>query len=630
MSTDEPTTSENTSAQDGAADGPAAAVQLFVRLLAQRYRALREAGATTLPDVAAADQRLSELLLGEAALRFARPAGDTRAGGDGSATRPPQLAVLGPTQTGKSTIVNLIVDAPAAEVSPLAGFTVHPQGFWIGVADEDERWTAVLFPGWQRCAAEQLSREELESYALTRLDEARPPPAGLPPCVIWDTPDFDTLAAHSYRRGVLEVAALADVHVFVLSKEKYSDLSVWQLLRLLQPLNRPLVICLNKLSPDAVETVSASLGQRLAELGGPNATAPIIPFEYQPGLDAPTSLAPLPEVWELRDHITARLKAAPSVPRAAGVQRFVRAHWSDWTAPIEVELAAVRAWHEQVEAALGTALESYRRDFLDHPQRFDTFRRATVELLHLLELPGFANVVSQVRHVLSWPMRRLLVAKQAWAARRRKQAGLPHGPGSEEVVLYEIIEKLLTGLERDAARRCDPSNPGHAVWHALVARLERHSDRLRRTFQAAAEMQREEFAPQIQAAANRLYEALQEKPVVLNSLRVARATTDVASIALAIKAGGLNINDLLFAPAMFALASMLAEGALGTYMSHIANDLKKQQFEHVRKKLVEGVLTKELRELAADLKDAGLFGVSAQRLHAATQVLQAWEQSDDE
>jgi hypothetical protein len=81
---------------------------------------------------------------------------------------------------------------------------------------------------------------------------------------------------------------------------------------------------------------------------------------------------------------------------------------------------------------------------------------------------------------------------------------------------------------------------------------------------------------------------------------------------------------------MFALTSMLTEGALGSYMSHIANDLKKQQLEHVSTRLIQGVFAKELQALAVNLTDAGLFGISPEQLQATAQALDAWEQSDDE
>ena len=630
--------------KDVTAQGDAAAiVRSFIRTLRQRYRTVYATGAATYT-AEATERRVAELLLGEAAMRYA------------PSERPLQLAVLGPTQTGKSTIVNLILGTHVAEVSPLAGFTIHPQGFWSVAAERDEGWVAELFPGWRRCEAAELSRDDdkLDRYVLEPPAEGASAPEGLPPCVVWDTPDFDSLAAQTYQRGVLEVAALADAHVFVLSKEKYSDLSVWRMLELLNPLGRPLIICLNKLTQDAAEPIVASLRQRLDEVGGGVADSPVVAFDYQPGLDAPgekgdksnfwyaaerdrqairqkLDLSPFsPAVAELREHIAGRLKVARSTDRAAGLLAFVRQHWSEWTAPIEVELTALRQWQERVTAALDEATESYRRDFLEHPQRFDTFRRATVELLHLLELPGFANVLSQVRHVLSWPARRLFAARQAWALRRRKRGSVPHGLGSEEVVLYELIEKLLTTLERDAARRSDPATPGHAVWRAIAERLEQRAGRLRESFESAARAQREEFAPVIHATANQLYEMLQKRPAMLNTLRAARATTDVAAIAIAIKTGGLGINDLLFAPAMFALTSMLTEGALGSYMSHIAGDLKKRQLEHVRTRLVEGVFARELHDVTVDLEDAELFGISAEQLRVAAEALDRWERNTDE
>ena len=82
----------------------------------------------------------------------------------GEWSSPPQVAVLGPTQTGKSTLVNVLLGHAAAEVSPLAGFTVHPQGFWVGGADRDQGWTSALFPDWRRVQPDGLTRDDLASY----------------------------------------------------------------------------------------------------------------------------------------------------------------------------------------------------------------------------------------------------------------------------------------------------------------------------------------------------------------------------------------------------------------------------------------------------------------------------------
>lgn len=125
----------------------------FIQRLLAGYRRAHGGDTTDLALPAPAAAQLDSLILCEAALRHE--------GQRATAPRPPQLAVLGPTQTGKSTVVNLLLGCPAAEISPLAGFTVHPQGFWAGPPDQPDAWTAVLLPGWSRCAPAELDRQEL-------------------------------------------------------------------------------------------------------------------------------------------------------------------------------------------------------------------------------------------------------------------------------------------------------------------------------------------------------------------------------------------------------------------------------------------------------------------------------------
>ena len=187
----------------------------FLADLSAGYQRLRDRSGGADLSGTASPIPLESLLLAEAALRYADWPG-------GAGARPRQIAVIGPTQTGKSTLVNLLLGRAVAEVSPLAGFTVHPAGFWLTAASENESWAEALLPGWQRCAPDQLSRGALQTYALTKAEPAGAPDpdAGLfarPGCVVWDTPDFDSLAARGYVHAVVEVVALADLYLLVLS-----------------------------------------------------------------------------------------------------------------------------------------------------------------------------------------------------------------------------------------------------------------------------------------------------------------------------------------------------------------------------------------------------------------------------
>ena len=60
------------------------------------------------------------------------------------------------------------------------------------------------------------------------------------------------------------------------------------------------------------------------------------------------------------------------------------------------------------------ALLIYQRDYLNHPQHYETFNKALAELLTLLELPGVAKALAGLRKVITWPMRTIFrIGKRA-------------------------------------------------------------------------------------------------------------------------------------------------------------------------------------------------------------------------
>ena len=604
-----------TSTDIAAPDDAAAVVHRFVRRLRERHAAC----AAHLPPSDDPVGGVScALLLADAVLRDCR-------GGDAWRLRPTQIAVLGPTQTGKSTVVNLLLGVTAAAVSPLAGFTVHPQGF-ARCCDVQAEWASTLFPARRRRASANLTPDDFAAYSL----ESAPGNDGdgaSDALVIWDTPDFDSLASAAYLDGVLETAALADVLVLVLSKEKYSDLSVWRLLRLIEPLARSLVVCVNKLSPDGAETIRRSVRDRLRDLGGRYSSAPFVSLPYVARLDELDAEPHAARVAELRGKVFEQCSVADRSRRTNGACRVLREHWDAWVAPIEAEQAALRAWSNLCGHAITAALETYERDFLNHPQRFDTFRRAVVELTQLLEPPRTAAVLGSLRWVVSWPARQLFAAREAWRVRRTAPSDRPHRLGSEQTVLYDEIDTVLTRVARDAARRADAHEPGAAVWRALAQRLTNEHESVRARFRQAAERHHQEFAAEIRNAADSLYNKLQEHPTLLNTLRATRITVDVAGIAIALKTAGVGSAGLLLTPAVFAVTSMLAEGALGTYMKSVADDLRRRQRTAAERDVFRGAWEPALRALGDELRDEQLFGIDAADMRAAAVALERWEAS---
>jgi hypothetical protein len=594
------------------------------------YERLRAAAATTGQVTDLLDEQIDALTLAQAAWRTAdRPP---------VAPAPAHLAVLGPTQTGKSTIVNLLLGRPAADVSPLAGFTIHPQGFWQAPPDAADNWTAGFLPGWERVPQAALDRDRNDQFALERIAaggaSASPAVGDLFAAldtdtqVVWDTPDFDSLRARTYIAGVLAVAGAADVHLLVLSKEKYSDLAVWRLVGVLADLGRPLIVCLNKLTPDAEEPIRRSLRERLAQYCPRQADAPLVTLPHDPRL-AESSATDSPAVVELRETVA---RACADVPRTRaqrrkGVAALVRRHWDDWTAPVRTEHTVLAEWHGLAEQAGADFVRSYRRDYLDHPQRYDSFRRASVELLDLLELPRVGSFLASARRVITWPARQLISAgRDWWNSHDRREA--VHSLGVEATVLTDALNALLARLEHEVRRKCGARDPAARVWQALDAALADEGPQLRAQFEAALVRHHEQVLTEVRAAARELYETLKKQPTRLAALRTARASMDLGSILLAVKSGGLSMIDAVWAPAAFGVTSLIMEGFAGIEQRNIDARLKRQQLARVECELVAGTFVAALTALAERLRAGPLFGITPAELDAALPALDAWEQAD--
>jgi hypothetical protein len=111
-------------------------------------------------------------------------------------------------------------------------------------------------------------------------------------------------------------------------------------------------------------------------------------------------------------------------------------------------------------------------------------------------------------------------------------------------------------------------------------------------------------------------------------LRAARATLDVGALLLAVKTGGLSPIDLLWAPATFALSSLLTEGLAGLQMASVASGLRQRQFQAVQRQLVGQVLGHNLHAVGENLVDEALFSALAARLAAAEEALATWQRQE--
>lgn len=560
----------------------------FIQLLKQRYQTV--SSHTNELSKTCYQQRINQLILAEAFLRK----GQTL---DSVPQFPFHITIVGPTQVGKSTLVNVLLNSSIAGVSPLAGYTVHPQGFCQNLKLDDCNGLQRYFGRFQCVPQTQLSKERYDCYSLT---ENTADSVLLPQCVLWDTPDFDSIDSATYREGVIRACALADVIILVVSKDKYADQSVWEMMSSLEALRQTTVICLNKLAEGSEDLLIQSLKKKW-QIARNDPFPIVIPLYYSNQTGIP--------VWPTsRQLLLKQLTASLNHKKQATIEKeLLRKHWQSWLEPVIIEHQALTVWQNLVHEILEQALDSYQRDYQSQPHYYETFQQALSELLILLEIPGVAGVISGVRKALTWPIRQLTKLG-------RKNLNLSE-TSHEIILLKQIAEHTLVQI---ADRLLDNAeqNQQYQWWKELGSLLRNQRPKILNDFADATKNYHTSFQQDIENAAQRLYNKLQQQPMVLNSLRATRVTADAVVIVLTLHTGGIGIQDLVIAPAMLSVTSLLTESAVGSYMNKVETELKQQQLKVVEQNLFIGSLAKNLLALPKQLSTLNHFNISPAELQA--------------
>ncbi len=559
----------------------------FIQLLNHRYQAILSQRGHDV-DKIIYQQRIDQLILTEAFMRKGRFIKANK-------RQPLQVSVIGPTQAGKSSIVNVLLDSNLANVSPLAGHTIHPQGY----AKQDILAACEglqhYFGRFQQMQQHQMPRDRHDCYSLSHVDSKS---GFLPECVLWDTPDFDSIDSATYKEGVIRAIALADIIILVVSKEKYADQSVWDMMAALEALHQPTLICLNKLSEGSEALLLNSLKEKW-QLVRSDSFPEVVPLYYQKNIGLP--------LWP-NSHRDLLKKLSSQVDHKKQVryeQELVQKYWPEWLEPVISEHNAAIEWQKLVDQGIKQALESYQRDYLNHPHHYETFQHALAELLALLEIPGLAGFLTGARKVLTWPIRKMM---------KLGQKRLHIADSSQELVLLnQIAEHTLIQLMDHLMDKAEEEHQ-RLWWKEVGSLLRRQRQDLLQNFTQAALNYHLAFQQDVEKTAQRLYHKLQEQPLVLNSLRATRVTADATAIALTLHMGGIGIHDLVFAPAMLTITTLLTESAMGSYMHKVENDLKQQQLQAVKQRLFIESMGNVLALLPEQLSSLTHFNITDAQL----------------
>ncbi|MEE9492851.1 MAG: GTPase domain-containing protein [Gammaproteobacteria bacterium] len=522
---------------------------------------------------------------------------------------PLNVVVVGPTQSGKSTTINWLTGTQAAKAEALAGYTRHAQGFiTVELLANIEQYLEHFFNQWERVEQSELTNQELSAWSITRVDAKK---EYSQPIIFWDTPDFDSISSKAYRTVALKLLAFADVIVFMVSKEKYADQTVWDTLKIIQPLHTPLLICLNKTPQDAANEILPELDERLSNAG---LQAGVINIPYLENTQNSEEHA-----QRLREALKPLLKQCEHRDIPYVIRTIARQHWKIWTVDAYHEIELLAQWQATVAESLDDMSSQYETDYLQGPLYEGTLQKAMVRLLELIEVPGLAAPLVHARKALTWPARKI----RAMFA----QAKLPVVAGAvqldkEKEILQDELARLLVSLQHHTGKQLAKGNHvDRQWWKNLFNIIDLQSDSITRDFSIDVDQYQMLFQQQIDAAADELYAHLQENPAKLNGLRMARVTTDAAAVVIALKTGGIGLNDLVLTPAMLSFVSMLTEGALGQYMQGVERKLKKSQKEAVCNLLITKTLQGRMNGLQSSMSQKGLYNLSLSQLSAVEKEL---------
>ncbi len=448
---------------------------------------------------------------------------------EGQPARPLHLAVVGGAGTGKSTVVNFLVGSVVAETNPQAGYTRHPTAFVT--SDPTVAWpTYIGFLGpLNRLSGDKPANTDEDVYQVKRIPVSAGQDNSLGSFVVWDCPDMTTWSSAVYGRRLVEVAALADVVVYVASDERYNDEVPTQFLHTLIRAGKSVVVVLTKVrESDATALAEHFKREVLGRLPKwPDGTSPAVPVVTFPQMSLAERTDPAGAGSRYRVLLLNQILrqcGSETTLRLQTVTNAVKYLTTAADGLLEVarrDLAELENWRSAVLAGKAEFEDRYRREFLSGEpfRRFDRFRD---ELLNQLELPGVGRLMGSFLWVCRLPYYWLRDSVIRWVSRPQ------FFNLSEHTVLTASLVGWLDKLQAEALRRCDT----HPIWKQISGRFDAElGPQARDHFNRELRSYELKELNELEEAGQRLVGGLTNNPALLYTLRGAKLALDLGVVA---------------------------------------------------------------------------------------------------
>ncbi len=526
---------------------------------------------------------------------------------------PVHVSLFGGTNSGKSTLLNVLLGRAAAGMNVTARFSQHPEAYRL--ATLGEAWLddfPTRFAGYTRYRDEHPPRQDDVDLAhsgyraaLALIDPnhvcAHAPEApATTTAVLWDVPDFSTEEARHWMGTVLDTIALADVVVLAVTDESYADERVGSLLRMVSAARGTIHVVANKV--DRGSSLADDIRRKLdRHWAGDGDGIPAECFHTLPFVKGTSPELRLEELLRTEEATSIRGAIRDEAGRALTLKRtalrgtagFLGERVDDLLAPVAEEAELSAEWRRIVDRVTREEfLERYRRDYLEG-ERYGEFNETLVRLMDRLEVPGVGELVKSLRDVVRIPLRALTSLVRRVVTR---DDGVQPNVSPEHEVVATRFDAWIAALVSEAQQLATSGE------HPRFARIaERLSDGpFVESLAAALEGAYGDYRPRIEAEvrerAAEIHDTIAERPMMLHSLRGANLAVDTAAIVLVVKSGGINWSDAILGPAVAGLRRTLFEAGMETYLTSQERKLKDSQYA-----ALEEIVLERLRAPVDDL-----------------------------
>lgn len=512
---------------------------------------------------------------------------------EGRPDTPLHIAVVGGAGSGKSTVANFLVGSAVAEANPQAGYTRHPIAFAFA---PPTAWPSHLgFLGPLRKLTETRPSNLDEDVYQVRPVTAATPDDPLADDVVWDCPDMTTWASTGYVSRLIEVAALADVIVYVASDERYNDEVPTQFLQLLVKAGKAVIVVLTKMREADAPALAEHFRKEVLAKIHDDGTIPPIPVVAIPNLPPAERDDPAKTGAKWRVQLVNQLLVLCPTAKDARARtlrnavRYLEASSDSLLDVARKDLVQLEGWKAAVSQGQHTFEERYVREYLvgEPFRRFDLARR---QLMEQLAPTGPAEFLGKGFAYLRLPF------SLAWdfVAGLGRRADMPNLP--EATVLANAWTGWLEGLQAECLRRAD----GGGVWkdsvHAFESGLKQQG---RDRFAVLARQFEQTEGDELEQAGRKLTESLAANPSMLGTLRYGKLAVDVTAVAAVVWWTWVpSWYHVLLLPVAAAASHLVAELAIRWRVELVRGAARRRRESRLREQ-VAAPLARWLDELPA-------------------------------